>query len=146
MTERPKSFRKILHLSFPAECSGQPIMSQLARRYDLTFNILIAQISPRKEGSLTIGLEGTEENWKDARAYLESHGIKAEPAAQHIRRDEESCMHCGLCTSVCPADALVHNQQTRRIDFFEENCTACGMCTKICPVNAMQVDIAAVLI
>lgn len=146
MTDRPQSFRKILRLSFPPESSGQPIMSHLVRKYDLTFSILAGQITPRKEGNLTISIEGSEENWKEAAKYLTGLGLSIEPAAQHISRDEDSCMHCGLCTALCPADALVNDLDTRCVGFFPEKCTACGMCTKICPVNAMQVDFENMLI
>lgn len=141
MTDRPQSFRKILRLFFPPECSGQPVMTQLVRKYDLTFSILAGQITPRKEGNLTVSIEGAEENWQEAKKYLTEFGIKVEAAAQHISRDEDSCMHCGLCTALCPADALVNDPDTRGVGFFAEKCTTCGMCTKICPVNAMQVDI-----
>lgn len=146
MTDRPQSFRKILRLSFPPESSGQPIMSQLVRKYDLTFSILAGQITPRKEGSLTLSIEGAEENWKEAKKYLAAQGISVESAAQHISRDEDSCMHCGLCTALCPADALVNDLAARSVSFFPEKCSACGMCTKVCPVNAMQVDIENMLI
>lgn len=146
MTDRPQSFRKILRLSFPPESSGQPVMSHLVRLYDLTFSILAGQITPRKEGSLTVALEGSEENWKEAKKYLASQDIRVEPAAQHISRDEDSCMHCGLCTALCPQGALVNDLASRSVSFFPEKCTACGMCTKICPVNAMQVDLENVFI
>lgn len=116
-------------------------MAHLVRKYDLNFSILQAQITPRKEGSLTLYIEGSEENWNEARKYLNGHHIKVAAAAQHISRDEESCMHCGLCTAICPADALVNDVNTRRVVFVEENCTACGLCTRICPVQAMQVDL-----
>lgn len=144
MTDR-HSFNKILRLKFPPDSSGQPIMSQLVRKYDLTFSILAGQITPRKEGSLTVAIEGAEGNWKEARKFLEEQGISVDAAAQHISRDEDSCMHCGLCTALCPADALVNDTATRSVSFFPEKCTACGMCTKVCPVAAMQVDIENVL-
>lgn len=121
-------------------------MSHLVRHYDLTFSILAGQITPRKEGSLTVAIEGAEEKWKEAKKYLVSQDIRVEAAAQHISRDEDSCMHCGLCTALCPADALVNDIATRSVSFFPEKCTACGVCTKICPVNAMQVDLENVFI
>lgn len=145
MSERPQSFRKILHLTFPPECSGNPVMSQLVRKYDLTFSIMAGQITPRKEGSLTVHIEGSEANWKQARSYLDSQGIRVATAAQHIARDEKACMHCGLCTAICPADALVNDLATRSVSFFPEKCTACALCTRVCPVDAMQVDLENML-
>lgn len=141
MSQRIKGFQKIVQLSFPPERSGDPVMAHLVRKYDLNFSILQAQITPRKEGSLTLYIEGSEENWNEAQKYLKGHQIKVVAAAQHIIRHEESCMHCGLCTAICPADALVNDLDTRKVVYIEERCTACGLCTRICPVRAMQVDL-----
>lgn len=113
--------------------------------FDLTFSILAGQITPRKEGSLTVQIEGSEENWKQAKSYIRSQGIKVDPAAQHISRDDASCMHCGLCTAMCPADALVNDLARRSVSFYPEKCTACGLCTRICPVDAMRVDLESAL-
>lgn len=146
MTNRHKSYSKILRLSFPPERADNPIMSHLVRKFDLNFSILAGQITPRREGYLTIAIEGSEENWRKAKEFLDGQGITVESAAQHIRRDEDSCMHCGICTTLCPAEALTNDLNTRKVDFNADNCTACGLCTKVCPVGAMQVDIENTLI
>jgi ferredoxin len=146
MNQYAKSFRKIIQFTFPPERSGNPIMAHLVRKYDLNFSILQAQISPRKEGFLTLYIEGSEENWNKAHEYLVSQEIKVVAASQRLSRDEESCMHCGLCTTMCPADALINDAATRKVVFVEESCTACGMCTRVCPVQAMQVDIENTLV
>lgn len=146
MNEHSKAFRKILRLSFPQERADSPVMSDLVRKYDLTFSILAGQITPKKEGSLTISVEGSESNWQEALKYLRSQNIKVDSAAQHISRNEDSCMHCGLCTALCPADALVNDIPSRSVAFYPDKCTACGLCTKVCPVDAMQVDVENMLI
>ena len=61
--------------------------------------------------------------------------------AQRISREEEVCIHCGLCTALCPTGALLVDSATRVIVFDTEECTACGLCTRVCPVHAMTLDV-----
>jgi ferredoxin len=139
MKDSNKGVSKIVYLKFPPERSGRPVVCNLARLYDLTFNILQASIGPRSEGRMTIELLGSEDSYRKGIDYLKDQGIKIEPAAQKISRDEDSCVHCGLCTSLCPTQALHLDPETRVVLFDPEACTACGQCTRICPVKAMNV-------
>jgi ferredoxin len=140
MTEEANGFRKIVYLSFPPEASGRPVVCNLARLFDLSFNILKADISPRHEGTLTLEITGREENYRKGLSYLKENGIKLTPASQKVTRDEDACMHCGLCTSLCRTKALCVDLDSRRVVFDVEKCSACGMCTRVCPVRAMVVD------
>jgi L-aspartate semialdehyde sulfurtransferase ferredoxin len=140
MTEEGNGFRKIVYLSFPPEASGRPVVCNLARLFDLSFNILKADISPRHEGTLTLEITGREENYRKGLSYLKENGVKLTPASQKVSRDEDVCMHCGLCTSLCRTKALFVDTATRMVVFDVDKCSACGMCTRVCPVRAMIVD------
>lgn len=140
MTEEANGFRKIVYLSFPPEASGRPVVCNLARLFDLSFNILKADISPRHEGTLTLEITGREENYRKGLSYLKENGVRLTPAAQKVTRDEELCMHCGLCTSLCRIKALSVDLESRKVIFDAEKCSACGLCTRVCPVRAMVVD------
>ncbi|MDQ7032424.1 MAG: NIL domain-containing protein [Desulfonauticus sp.] len=132
---------KIISLHFAAKVSRQPMICNLARRFDLTFNILKARITPKEEGHMIIELSGPEEDFQKGLSYLQENGVSIQEVAQNIARDEGLCMHCGLCLSLCLTGALHLNKETRLIEFDPQKCTACGRCTKICPVKAMQVQI-----
>ncbi|SDN75013.1 4Fe-4S dicluster domain-containing protein [Desulfonauticus submarinus] len=132
---------KIIALHFASGVSRQPMMCNLARKFDLTFNILKARITPKEEGHMIIELTGPEEDFQKGLSYLQENGVSIQEVAQNIARDENLCMHCGICLSLCLTGALSLNPKTRLIEFNPEKCTACGRCTKICPVKAMQVQI-----
>jgi len=134
-------YSRIVSLRFPPESSGQPMMYNLAKLFDLTFSILQANINPRREGHMILELSGTQERYRQGVTYLQEQGIKVTPVAHEIFRNEESCMHCGLCTALCPSKALHLNMTTRLVDFDQEKCTACNMCVSVCPVRAMQVEV-----
>jgi ferredoxin len=141
MKEIVKGFRKIVYLSFPPEVSGRPVVCNLTRLFDLSFNILKADISPRHEGTMTLEVSGLEEDFHKGIGYLKENGIRITPVAHKIFRNEESCIHCGVCTAMCPTDALSLDPGTRLVVFDVDKCSACGMCTRVCPVKAMTLDL-----
>lgn len=141
MSELIKAYRKIIILSFPPDVVDKPMVCNLTRLFDITYNIVQASITPRKEGFMTLELIGTEENCKKGLSYLKEHGIKLSEVAQRISRDEESCIQCGVCTAMCPVNALYLNKPDRRILFDMDRCTACGLCIRVCPVRAMVMEV-----
>lgn len=139
MENQPTTYRKVVYLTFPPESSGKPLVCDLARVHGLCFSILKAQITPRQEGQMTIEITGEHEAYKRGVAYLQEQGVGVAPVAQRISRDEDSCIHCGMCTALCPTKALAVNLESRLVVFDGEVCSACGMCTKVCPVKAMEI-------
>jgi ferredoxin len=107
--------------------------------YDLIFNILRANFSPRADSMMVMEIEGMEENFERGIEYLKSWNIDIEPIEQDINRNESKCVHCGVCTSVCTPDALYVDRKTMKVGFDYEKCVACELCVKVCPVKAMNV-------
>ena len=135
------AYHRNLHLSFPSDISGTPVISNLTRLYDVTFNILQAQITPRKEGFMTLEIRGSQESCEQAVEYLRGQSVIVTDPAQRISRDENSCMHCGMCLAACPRGSLFMNRKEHKVNFDVESCSACGLCARVCPVNAMSVEL-----
>lgn len=132
--------KETVYLSFPPGVSNQPVVCNLARLFDLTFNILKARISPKQEGHMTIEISGKREKCRQGLRYLREQGVNITPIAQKISRQEDSCVHCGLCTALCPTKALRMDSQSQTVLFLREKCSACGLCTSLCPVQAMVLE------
>ncbi len=132
-------FSKMLVLRFPKKRVGEPIVVNLVKKFDLTFNILKATIYPRKEGLMVMELSGDRKNFQKGIKYLKSLGIQVETVAQEIKKDENLCIHCGMCTAVCPTGALYIKRPDMEVVFDNEKCSACELCVIICPVKAMKV-------
>lgn len=132
-------YSKTLSLRFPPKIINQPIVVNLVKQYDLSFNILKATIYPRKEGLIVMELSGHRKNFQKGVRYLRSLGIKVEHIGHDIRRDEQTCFHCGACTAVCPTGALHIKRPEMEVLFDWDRCSACELCVVTCPSHAMTV-------
>ena len=132
-------YSKTLSLRFPKKVVNEPIVVDLVKKFDLTFNILKATVYPRKEGFMVLELRGHRKNYQKGIRYLKDIGIKVESIGQDIRRDEETCFQCGACTAVCPTGALYIKRPEMEVIFDKERCSACELCVAACPARALVV-------
>jgi ferredoxin len=51
--------------------------------------------------------------------------------------DDELCVDCGGCISLCPTNALHFNDQYR-LEFDYEKCIGCLLCLDSCPRYAIE--------
>lgn len=130
---------KKIVLHFPRRLVDQPIVYQLVKDYDLSFNILKALVTPQEEGLMVLELKGNNDQFEKGVAYLESCGVRIQPLSQDIIRNSTRCTDCGVCVPICPAGALVVDQKSRKVLFYDNKCIACELCIKICPTRAMEV-------
>lgn len=130
-------YSKILILRFPVTEVQKPVVCNLARDFDLTFNILNATIFPRKEGLMVLELIGQKKDFKDGVNYLKEQGVKVQNASQEIKRDETRCTHCGACTAVCPTGALSVARPEMSVTFDQKRCSVCELCITACPPRVM---------
>ena len=78
---------KIYILRFPLTEVQKPIVCNLCKSFDLTFNILNATIYPRREGKMVIEITGSMRDIKEGMSYLKSQGVEVIPAEQEVSRN-----------------------------------------------------------
>ena len=132
---------KIIHLDFGPDTSGKPVVCNIIRLFDLCFNIIKAQINPREVGEMVLEITGLEQAVHDGIEYLKENGVKVTSVAQKVRKDEDLCVHCGVCTAMCRPRALEIDRATWLVRFDSQKCVACGLCVKVCPVKAMETQL-----
>ncbi len=137
MTPLPNQVRKRFVLIVPAELVEKPIVFELCRDFQVSFNILKASISPAREGRVVIELAGPITNIKEAELHLGRIGVQVESLNQDVQRLEEYCIHCGTCEGFCPTGALYVDRPEMCIVFDEEKCVLCERCLTGCPTHAM---------
>ena len=133
-------YSKILILRFPETIVQKPIVCNLVKKFDLTFNILNATVFPRKEGMMVLELAGAKRSYKEGVKYLKEQGVLVKNASQEVDRDIDKCTHCGACTAVCPTGALYINRPDMYVEFDQKKCSVCELCVPACPPHAMGVS------
>lgn len=54
----------------------------------------------------------------------------------HPKVNPKYCVNCGLCLTVCPAQAIIQQEGAAKI--IDERCIGCGECLVICKVGAVK--------
>lgn len=130
--------RRRLDLTFPPRQATKPVAYHLVKDFDLTPNILRAQIQPGQQGRMLVEVTGKRESIDAAVAFLAHEGITVAPAAADIVLDAEACVVCGLCTAVCKPGALTLEAGTSELKFDKDKCVYCEACVVCCPRRAVS--------
>ena len=128
--------KKRFDLRFPPSQAAKPIIYHLVKDFDLTPNILRAQIEPGQQGRMLLELTGRKEAFADGLAFLEKEGLTVSEAAADICLDDERCVVCGLCTAVCRPKALYLDEEFG-LRFDKDKCVYCEACVVACPRRAI---------
>jgi len=132
--------KKRIILYYAPNVVDEPIVYKLVTEYKMVPNIIRANISPEKEGSLVIELSGEHDDFEKSLDYLRCLGIRITPFGERVLWDEQICTQCGACTGVCPSGALSMLRPQMKIAFDAEKCVVCDMCLPACPVKAVRLD------
>jgi len=107
-------------LNFSPEIVNQAVISDLIKNFDISFNILKANITP-KGGEMLIEISGKQA--QEGINYLEEQGINLTPAKRVVKKDEEKCVDCGACISLCPVDAISIDEEWK-VELDDQKCIA----------------------
>jgi Pyruvate/2-oxoacid:ferredoxin oxidoreductase delta subunit len=51
--------------------------------------------------------------------------------------DDDKCVDCGACISLCPTDALCFDEENR-LKLYYDRCIGCLLCLNSCPRFAIE--------
>lgn len=129
--------KKRVTLTFPRRSVQMPVTYRLAKDFNVAANIIRAQVAPNQIGKLVVELAGDIDALDAAIDWMRTQDINVSFASREISIDEDVCVHCGLCTGVCPTEALTLDPQTAMLTFTRSRCVVCEQCIPTCPVNAI---------
>lgn len=135
-----KRVKKRLVLRFPADRVNEPITYVLIKEYDVSINILNADITHGKEGNLLMEMKGEAGQMDKALEYLKAKNVIVSPVVKTILFNEADCIHCGACASVCFPGALTMTDSKRKLKFSPDRCVACELCIKACPLELFELN------
>jgi len=104
--------------------------------HEISFNIL--KFSTSSTG-INLLLDVPEDKIKTITEALEKNKVIVNKKGR-IKVDEDKCIDCGACISVCPTDAL-HFDEQERLEFVMERCIGCLICLDSCPRHAIEENI-----
>ncbi|MGA1263295.1 MAG: NIL domain-containing protein [Prochlorothrix sp.] len=133
--------KKRVTLTIPRTTTRNPLTYRLAKEFNVAANIIRAQVAPNQMGTMVVELSGDIDELDAAIEWLQVHDIKVSLASQDILINEEACVHCGLCTGVCPPQALSLEPSTFRLVFTRSRCVVCEQCIPTCPVQAISTNL-----
>lgn len=130
--------KKRVMLTFPRRVVQLPVTYRLATDFNVAANIIRAQVTPSQSGKLVLELSGDIDALESAIDWMRSQEISVSLASSEILVDMDSCVHCGLCTGVCPTGALALEPESFRLTFSRSRCIVCEQCIPTCPVQAIS--------
>ena len=134
------AYKKVL-LRFSNNLISKPIVYRLVKDFDLSFNILKANILPDEEGEMVLEIDGDSKNYKKGIKFLKDSGVEVLDLKKRVYKVEERCYQCSACTAVCPSEAISIDRKTMIVSFDPEKCIVCELCVGTCPPKAMKVEI-----
>ncbi len=133
--------KKRVTLTFPQRSIHMPITYRLAKDFNVAANIIRAQVAPNQVGKLVLELSGDIDELEAAVEWMTLQNIDVCLTSREILINENSCVDCGLCTGVCPTEALSLQPDTFRLNFVRSRCIVCEQCIPICPVKAISTNL-----
>ena len=97
-------------------------------KFDITLNIL--KFSTGSNG-INLLIDIPEDKIKIITESLKENNIIVNKKGRVIVEDDK-CIDCGACVSLCPTDAL-HLDVEERLEFSYEKCIGCLLCLDSCP-------------
>ncbi|MEG3986092.1 NIL domain-containing protein [Microcoleus sp. S28C3] len=133
--------KKRVTLTFPQRSIQMPVTYRLAKDFNVAANIIRAQVAPNQVGKLVLELSGDIDQLEAAIDWMLSQNIGVSLASREILIDEDICVHCGLCTGVCPTEALTLDPESFKLSFARSRCIVCEQCIPTCPVQAISTNL-----
>ena len=130
--------KKRVTLTFPKRTVQMPLTYRLAKDFNIASNIIRAQVAPNQVGKLVLELLGDIDAIEAAIDWMQSQEIGVSLVSREISINEEKCVDCGLCTGVCPTEALILEPDTFKLSFRRSRCIVCEQCIPACPVQAIS--------
>ncbi|RLG55187.1 MAG: [Fe-S]-binding protein [Candidatus Hydrothermarchaeota archaeon] len=123
-----------LLLRFDPKITNEPIIASTVKKTGVLINILRASVE-QKGGEMLV--EVPEESVELVVKTFKDFGVEVSKLEKPIIRDEELCIHCGACISLCPTNVFRFNE-SQEVIIEERLCLHCGICVKACPVKALR--------
>jgi ferredoxin len=118
-----------LLLKFPLPLDELPYTAEVILETGVKISIDTAT-----RGELILDVPGEQAD--QVADLFRAKGIEVRRLLKLVAWNDERCVHCGACISVCPTEVFAFDPSwTLMLD--EEKCVRCEICVKACPRRAL---------
>ncbi|MCK4928717.1 MAG: 4Fe-4S binding protein [Methanosarcinales archaeon] len=124
----------ILHAT--TEITAQPLIAEVVLETGTLLNIDRADVKP-SGGEVVIDVH--KDVYNTVTAAFEKRGATITALEQPVIKDEDECVNCGACISVCPT-GVISFKDDWTVQMDVDKCVQCGACVTMCPHAALRID------
>jgi len=130
-----------LLLRFSPEMIKSPIISEIILKTGAKLNINKANIAPSGGEIIT---DVPKDKVDDVIVAFKEQDVEVTVLEHPIIKDDERCVNCGACISICPTDVFEFGKDWC-VESKDEGCVRCGVCVSGCPLCALSLDESGLL-
>jgi NAD-dependent dihydropyrimidine dehydrogenase PreA subunit len=123
-----------LLLTFSKKKNREPVIAQTVKETGVLISVERAHIDSTS-GEVLIDVPNADA----ARVceLMQSKGVTVRILEHGITLNEEECVNCGACVSICPKEVFYMDSEFR-LRLRDERCVLCGKCIPACPHRALS--------
>ena len=117
------------------DITPRPLIAEVILETGALLNIDRADVKP-KGGEVVIDVPPNE--CERVVAAFEKRGATITALEQPVIKDDDECVNCGACISVCPT-VVISFRDDWSVQMDLGKCVQCGACVTMCPHGALTV-------
>lgn len=124
---------KLLLRRYSPRLHGTPYMAEVILETGAKINIEHAKVDAVHAEVI---IDVPNDKLEEVVERFKQKGVEVRRLMKLIAWDEERCIHCGACISVCPTGVFSFDHAWT-LNLEEEKCIRCDICVKACPLGAL---------
>jgi len=116
---------------------SKPVIAQVVKETGILINVDRAR-SDAHEGEEAL-VDVPDESCLLVSELMQKFGAEVSVLEEGIRHDEDECVDCGACISVCPKNVFYFDEDWKLV-VDTKKCILCGRCVVSCPHSALSMS------
>ena len=111
----------------------QPVIASVILETEALINIERAKVDA-VSGEILVDV--SQDKCIEVKKAFENEGVKVFILEMPVIKDDDECVHCGACISICPTGTFKFEGSLVVAD--SGKCVQCGACITACPQRALK--------
>ncbi len=111
----------------------QPVIASVILETEALINIERAKVDA-VTGEILVGV--SQDKCIEVKKAFENRGAKVFILKMPVIKNDDECVHCGACISICPTGTFRFEDSLVVAD--PSKCVQCGACITACPQRALK--------